>query len=300
MSGFALLFLYMLTSLEVLLGSIPAAMTAKVSAQTITELTDQQDSDVVDQQPSFTDFNTLEFCQLSHHYYHEQSDDLFGLQPINLHIEKGELIYLVGGNGSGKTTFAKVLCGLYEANEGQIMVDNHLISSGKLDDYRQLFTTVFGDYHLFDRLLTISDQSLEEKGNVLIQNLNLHHKVMIEQGAFSTQKLSQGQRKRLALVVAYLEDRPFYLFDEWAADQDPVFKDVFYTEVLPELKEKGKTILVITHDDKYFSLADRLLRMENGCLSEIQKSRNPEIQKSRNPEIQKSIYIHKPQLEIQY
>jgi putative pyoverdin transport system ATP-binding/permease protein len=117
---------------------------------------------------------------------------------------------------------------------------------------------------------------LDERGNQLIARLHLQHKVQVKNGAFTTQALSQGQRKRLALVVAYLEDRPFMVFDEWAADQDPHFKDVFYYEVLAELKAQGKTVLVISHDDRYFHLADRLLRLENGQLSTNDLPKNHE------------------------
>ncbi|RRS09716.1 cyclic peptide export ABC transporter [Pseudoalteromonas sp. J010] len=272
MSGFALLFLYMLTPLETLLANIPRAFAAQASANTIKTLSDELVNEDESRVPALASFERIQLQSLCHRYYHEQSDDIFSLQPIDIGFKKGELIYLVGGNGSGKTTFAKVLCGLYEADEGQIKVDNQAITCTDLDGYRQLFSTVFGDYYLFDRLLNVPCEQLEQKGNALIRKLNLHHKVSIEAGRFTTQRLSQGQRKRLALVVAYLEDRPFYLFDEWAADQDPVFKDVFYRELLPELRDKGKTVLVITHDDKYFALADRLLKMENGCLTEVTPS----------------------------
>ena len=83
-------------------------------------------------------------------------------------------------------------------------------------------------------------------------------------GVFSTTRLSRGQRKRLALVTAYLEDRPIYLFDEWAADQDPLFRRVFYQRLLPELKRRGKTVVAVTHDDRYFDAADQLIKLEEG------------------------------------
>lgn len=269
MSGFALLFLYMLTPLEVLLGTIPEAAKAKASAATITELTSQLEAEADSGQPELTSFTHINLTAVSHRYYHEQTDDMFALKAINLMLLPGQLIYLVGGNGSGKTTFAKVLCGLYAAEAGQIKLDGELVTATKLDDYRQLFSSIFADYYLFDRLLENCSPALEAKGNLLISKLNLQHKVAIVKGAFTTRQLSQGQRKRLALVVAYLEDRPFYIFDEWAADQDPVFKQVFYHELLPELKAQQKTVLVITHDEQYFGLADRLLKMENGQLTEL-------------------------------
>ncbi|RJE78367.1 cyclic peptide export ABC transporter [Pseudoalteromonas citrea] len=274
MSGFALLFLYMLTPLEVMLEAIPRAFEAKASAKTIAEFQDDLEQIEQHSNQKITSFTQLHVKELSHSYYHEQSDEVFALSPINLTINAGELIYLVGGNGSGKTTFAKVFSGLYAANNGHITVDNTIIEAPSLDNYRQLFSTVFTDFYLFDRLLGVANQALEDKGNALIKKLNLHHKVAIKDGAFTTRDLSQGQRKRLALVVAYLEDRAFYLFDEWAADQDPLFKDVFYKELLPELTARGKTVLVITHDDKYFHLADRLLKMENGKLTEPSVMKN--------------------------
>src|SRR5256885_14002412 len=65
-------------------------------------------------------------------------------------------------------------------------------------------------------------------------------------------------------VHAYLEGRPVLVFDEWAADQDPSFRHLFYTELLPELRARGHLLVVISHDDRYFHLADRIVRMEAG------------------------------------
>ena len=174
---------------------------------------------------------------------------------------------MVGGNGSGKTTLAKLLVGLYPPEEGQILLNGKVVSDASRDHYRQLFSTIFSDFHLFDRLLETGSADLDEEGNRLLAKLHLQNKVKVQDGAFNTLALSQGQRKRLALVVAYLENRPFFMFDEWAADQDPVFKEVFYREILPELRAMGKAVLVISHDDRYFHLADRLIRMESGCLT---------------------------------
>ena len=94
--------------------------------------------------------------------------------------------------------------------------------------------------------------------------LQLDHKVRIEDGAFSTIHLSQGQRKRLALLTSYLEDRPIYVFDEWSADQEPMFREIFYRHLLPGLRAKLKTVVVITHDDRYFDAADRIIELDYG------------------------------------
>ncbi|MBO1255104.1 cyclic peptide export ABC transporter [Alteromonas sp. 5E99-2] len=270
MTGFTLLFVYMITPLESLLLNLPKANLAKISAGHIDEVTNKlEEHEEIASLPIPLSFNELTFSNVSHSYYHEQSDEIFSLPAINVTFKKAELIYLVGGNGSGKTTFAKLVSGLYNPEQGEVRLDGKVVTSADRDNYRQLFTSIFSDFHLFDTLLGNSTPEFEKKGNALIRKLNLHHKVKIENGAFTTKTLSQGQRKRLALVVSYLEDRPFYLFDEWAADQDPTFKDVFYKELLPELTSRGKTVFVISHDDKYFHLADRLLKMDNGYLSEI-------------------------------
>jgi len=215
----------------------------------------------------------LELRGVGHKYYHEVSDDMFALGPIDLAFEPGEVTFLVGGNGSGKTTFAKLLVGLYPPESGEVFLNGHPVGLHDRDAYRQLFTAVFSDFHLFDRLLHTDALDVDRRGNALIRKLHLQHKVQVRNGAFSTRALSQGQRKRLALVVASLEDRPFLVFDEWAADQDPVFKEVFYREVLPELRAMGKAVLVISHDDRYFSLADRLVRLENGQVVAVEDQR---------------------------
>lgn len=266
-TGFALVFVYMITPLEMLLVSIPRANLAQVSANRIDEATREMtvtnhsgDFQGLNAQP----FQSLVLKQLVHRYYHERSDDFFSLGPINLSFEPGQVTFLVGGNGSGKTTLAKLLVGLYTPESGEIFLNGQRVVDTNRDDYRQIFSTVFFDFYLFEQLLDSANKDLDEQGNALLDKLNLQNKVQVIDGAFSTQNLSQGQRKRLALVVASLEDRPFMVFDEWAADQDPSFKEVFYHEILPQLRDSGKTVLVISHDDRYFDLADRLIKMENG------------------------------------
>jgi putative ATP-binding cassette transporter len=220
-------------------------------------------------------FDTLTLRGITHAYFHERDERMFRIGPIDLTFKPGELVFIVGGNGSGKTTLAKVLTGLYEPEGGVIEVDGLPVTRDTRPAYRERFSTVFNDFHLFDTLLGIVDPddtnesaraAADERANALIAKLALDHKVSVENGTFSTRALSTGQRKRLALVVAYLEDRPFYLFDEWAADQDPSFKAVFYEQLLPELRGRGKTVVVITHDDRYFSLADRVLKLDNGAI----------------------------------
>ena len=181
-------------------------------------------------------------------------------------MRPGELVFLVGGNGSGKSTLAKIITGLYAPESGEIRLDGKRITDANRDDYRQLFSAVFGDFYLFENLLGLGDGNLDGQAREYLEHLHLDHKVKIRNGELSTTSVSQGQRKRLALLTAYLEDRPFYMFDEWASDQDPYFKNVFYTRLLPELKARGKAVLVISHDDKYFDAADRVIKLDYGKL----------------------------------
>ncbi len=211
-------------------------------------------------------FESLELVRVTHCYHQEKEDRNFMIGPISLDFRSGELVFLVGGNGSGKSTLAKIITGLYPPEAGAILLDGRPITDRNRDDYRQLFSAVFSDFFLFEDLLGLDFAKLDAQAREYLVQLHLHHKVKIEQGTFSTTALSQGQRKRLALLTAYLEDRPFYLFDEWASDQDPLFKELFYTQLLSDLKARGKTVLVITHDEKYFHLADRLIKLEEGQL----------------------------------
>jgi putative pyoverdin transport system ATP-binding/permease protein len=209
-------------------------------------------------------WHLLSLKNITHTYQLHQQDAPFTLGPLNLTIQAGELMFIVGGNGSGKSTLAKLIVGLYTPEMGAIYLDNQIIDERNREQYRQLFAVVFADYYLFDHLFGIDLDAVETSLPGYLKQLDLAHKVTITQSQLSTTSLSQGQRKRLALLTALLDDRPIYLFDEWAAEQDPAFRHWFYTELLPQLRDRGKTILVISHDDHYFHLADRLIKLNYG------------------------------------
>jgi putative pyoverdin transport system ATP-binding/permease protein len=268
MSGYAVVFLYMIMPIESLLSAIPNVGTARVALERIEEVNAELPLENGLDAPMKSGFERIALDGVTHRYFREKENDIFTLGPIDLAFKPGELVYLIGGNGSGKTTLAKMIVGLYAPESGRILVNGASVGEAERDSYRQLFSVVFTDFFLFDSLLGLRFDGLDRTAQDLLVQLQLDHKVSIEDGTFSTLELSQGQRKRLALLVAYLEDRPFYLFDEWAADQDPLFKDVFYRTLLPGLKAKGKTVVVITHDDRYFHLADRYIKLEYGRLVE--------------------------------
>jgi putative ATP-binding cassette transporter len=210
------------------------------------------------------DWSRIDLVEVTHTYFQEREERNFVCGPINLTFRPGELVFVMGGNGSGKTTLAKLITGLYVPESGEIRLDGEAVTDENREHYRQLFSVIFSDFYLFRQLLGLPEGDLEGRARAGLDRLQLEHKVEVAEGSLSTTALSQGQRKRLALLVALLEDRPVYLFDEWAADQDPAFREVFYTELLPELKARGKAVIVISHDDRYFHVADRLIKMDYG------------------------------------
>jgi putative ATP-binding cassette transporter len=210
-------------------------------------------------------FQTLAYQSISFIYTDQQGEPTFTIGPLNLTLTAGEVVFLIGGNGSGKTTLLKVMTGLYLPLSGRIELDGVDV---QMAQHRYLFSTIFTDFHLFDRLYGLPDVQPEQV-QVLLERMALTHKVHYHDGQFSTQDLSGGQRKRLALITSLLEDKPIYIFDEWAAGQDPEFREYFYLTLLPTFKQAGKTIFAITHDDQYFHVADRILKMEPGQLVTI-------------------------------
>lgn len=198
----------------------------------------------------------------------EKMVEPFSLGPIDLTIRPGELVFIVGGNGSGKSTFVKMLAGLYVPHHGDIYVSGTIIAQGNREWYRTHYSVVFSDFYLFQKLLGIEGGAVDSLAQEQLACLQLDHKVVVKDRQYSTIDLSQGQRKRLALVTAYLEDRPIYIFDEWAADQDPQYKEIFYRKLLPDLRARGKSVIVITHDDRYFDLGDRVVKLDEGKIVE--------------------------------
>lgn len=261
LSAYVLTITYLTTPCQNILERLPALFQANVALQKVEKMglaLASQKEDTTLLQPINSASAILKLEEVTHNYRGEE-DTQFTLGPISLTFYPSELVFIVGGNGSGKSTLAKIITGLYIPKTGKIKLNNNLIEDHNREWYRQHFSAIFSDFYLFDRLLGVKGDTQK-----YLQLLQLNHKVQIEGSILSTTALSQGQRKRLALLTAYLEDRPIYLFDEWASDQDPSFREIFYKQLLPELKQRGKTVLVITHDDHYFYLADRIIKLDYG------------------------------------
>jgi putative ATP-binding cassette transporter len=277
LAGSVLAVLYTVAPLEVVMSWLPALSRASVALDKTEglglalhrgETMPGQDGGRAAPAGAPVSWQRLELARVVHSYRSDQDDAGFSLGPLDLTLRPAELTFLVGGNGSGKTTLAKVLTGLYAPEAGEIRIDGRPLDRETAHLYMELFTALFSDSHLFENLLGLDTAQLDSRAQAYLRQLELDHKVRLRGGAFSTTELSRGQRKRLALLTAYLEDRPIYVFDEWAADQDPGFKEVFYTQLLPELKAQGKCVLVITHDERYFPVADRVLRLNRGKLDQ--------------------------------
>ena len=275
--AYVLTFTYLLGPMENLVNKLPLLGQASVALDKLETLGLTIQSVATPAPPPVQTWHRLELKGVTHTYRTDLDASEFTLGPVELSVHSGELIFIIGGNGSGKSTLAKVLTGLYQPQSGEIWLDQQPITEENQEWYRQHFSVVFSDFYLFDRLLGTSGEADDSKAQTYLEKLNLSHKVRIEQGRFSTTALSQGQRKRLALLGAYMENRPIYLFDEWAADQDPAFKQVFYTQFLPDLKAQGKTVFVISHDDHYFYIGDRILKLNYGQVEFEQSSPSAEL-----------------------
>jgi putative ATP-binding cassette transporter len=258
--------LFLVGPISGLVGTLPNLAAADAAVENIGALEarlDQSLARTFDRFTPLTSFREIELENVVFHYDDPKFGNTFTVGPINLTIRAGETIFVAGGNGSGKSTFIKLLTALYYPQQGIIRVDGRVLTAETYESYRSLFATVFTDYHLFERLYGLYDVPDEEIAREL-DFIEMSGKTRVVNYEFETMELSGGQRKRLALLVALLENRPIYIFDEMAADQDPAFRRKFYTEILPLLRTQGRTVIAVTHDDKYFGEADRLLKMDEG------------------------------------
>jgi putative ATP-binding cassette transporter len=267
--------LFIIGPLDMLVSAVPLFARANVAIENITNLEAELDEGLKDSPlttavhgaGSLHPFTHIQFDHLLFHYIDDDGRPSFSVGPIDFTVQQGEILFIIGGNGSGKSTLLKLLTGLYYPISGSITVDHRPISREFYPYYRELFAVIFTDFHLFDRLYGLDEvDAMRIYG--WLRELELDHKTEYRERRFTQLNLSTGQRKRLAFLTSLLDDKPLYVFDELAADQDPVFRRHFYEVLLRELKEQGKTIIAVTHDDHYFHVADRVLKMEYGRLVE--------------------------------
>lgn len=270
-SVFALTILLLRTPLIGAVAALPTLLAARVSLKKLAGLQlAEGNTDFAPKGESLAGFKQLSLKGACYRYPNQDGVAGFEVGPLDLTVKRGELIFVQGGNGSGKSTFARLLTGLYRPLQGTLSVDGQPITEDNRVAYRQLFSSVFTDFYLFNRLLQGDGAEVRvDEVDDWLKTLGMQHKVRQADGRLSDIRFSQGQRKRLALLMAVMEQRDCLLLDEWAADQDPQFRQFFYHALLPRLQAQGKTIIAITHDDHYFDRADRLLKMDAGQLIEL-------------------------------
>lgn len=267
--GVVMALLYLTGPVAMILANLPQLSLARVSLQRFAALSAEiPEESVADGSVVPPDWTTVRFEGVSYRHAGGDDDRHFQVGPIDLELRKGEITFIVGGNGSGKSTLSKLVTLHYRAGGGRILFGDTEVDDDTIGPLRQSVCAIYSDYYLFDRVLGAAGQEDAVSAQVAhyLHVLGLEGKVAYRDGRFSTLALSDGQRRRLALLVAILDDKALYLFDEWAADQDPGFKSVFYHEVLPALKRRNKAIVVISHDDRYFDVADQLVTLENGMM----------------------------------
>ena len=206
-------------------------------------------------------------------YRDKKGISLFKVGPLTAEFPAGQITFITGGNGSGKSTLLRLLTGLIPLDTGSLLADGTELRTEQMQDYRNRFSAIFSDFHLSRRLTSIEEPNPARIGEML-ERFGMNDKVTLCDGSFSTIDLSSGQRKRLALIVAELEDKPIIVLDEWAADQDPHFRRIFYEEILQDFKKRGKIVICVTHDDRWFHLADSMYKMHDGQIEKLQEKKN--------------------------
>lgn len=276
--GVIMALLYVTGPIGVMLSTIPTLAIASISYRKLNKLIEDIPSEDCNLELiKMPEWQTLSFDRVEYRYPSVSNEPGFHVGPLSFKIEKGEITFIVGGNGSGKSTLSKLLTLHYPPSKGCIHFGTSSVTPANISSHRLNIGAIYSDYYLFDELLLELTDEVVDKAHLYLDMFHLADKVKIVDGVFTTLALSDGQRKRLALLVAFLEDKDFYLFDEWAADQDPEFKDIFYKKILPDLKAQGKAIVVISHDDGYFSCADKVMVMKNGVLNEIEQRENKKV-----------------------
>ncbi|WP_193193451.1 cyclic peptide export ABC transporter [Microbulbifer taiwanensis] len=281
--GVVMVLLYLTGPVSTVMNLMSSIIMARVGARKLDALLSEMPIEASGKVTEVADCQQLRVTGVEYTYSGLKSEDhAFHLGPIDLTIHRGDVTYLVGGNGSGKTTLAKLLSLHYIPEKGHVYFDDQVVNDDNRQACRQQISAIYSDFYLFTKLFGLSSEELDARAVLSLKQLGLEGKVTIKDGEFSSTDLSAGQKKRLALLVTYLEDRSIYVFDEWAADQDPGFKEIFYYNILPELKKRNKMVIVITHDDRYFHLADKLVKMENGKILEEVTGENVQLSQAHS------------------
>ena len=265
----SLTILFLRGSFMSMVGSIPAALSAKVSLEKIMSLNLNEFKEGFKFDDSLSDeWQSIRLKGVNFNYAHGK----FSLNDVNLEIKRGEITFIIGKNGSGKSTLINILCGLIRPSSGEIYLDSTKIDDANLQSYQAKISAIFADFYLFSQTLSRDGFARQSDIDELLAMLEIDKKVSVVDNKLSTTQLSTGQRKRLSLLIAILERRSILILDEWAADQDPLFKRKFYKEILPFLQSKGTSVIAVSHDDSYFDVATRIILVKDGFVRELDEA----------------------------
>ena len=273
-ASFALIGLYLRGSINSLLQVVPVWIAANTAMKKINSLgLSASDRTVNSLLANSSDVALssdicVELKDVCYHYEDFSAGSPKLLGPYNLQFNQGEIVFITGGNGSGKTTLTKLLVSMYKPTRGHVSFNRQTVDEHNESFYKSHFYIVFSDYCLFEDQLENYQKDDEQIFKTALSKLHLEDEVLRNDETQKLANLSTGQQSRLALIPALLTEKPVLVFDEWAANQDPEFKQIFYFELLPELKQLGKLVIVISHDDRYFEIADRLIKLENSTIRE--------------------------------
>lgn len=197
------------------------------------------------------------------------------LRGIDLNVSRGECVYLVGPSGSGKTTLLSILGGVLSADSGSLEIlgqDTRQHTSAEQARFRrEQVGFVFQRFHLFDALTAVENVGVPcdllgwPKARAKQRALELLALVGLpDKAASRVNRLSMGQRQRVAFARALAGDPELILADEPTAslDSDAGFNAMRILKTL--CHDLGKTVVVVTHDSRIYSMADRILRLADG------------------------------------
>lgn len=215
-------------------------------------------------------------------WFGEGETKTLAVREVSLDMEFGEMVYIVGPSGSGKTTLLSLISGILRPNEGKVEVNGKDVWSLDRDaiaDFRlHTIGFVFQDYHLFPRLTTVENVAIplilkkvdwqEALGTALkyLEIVGLKSRALLP-----PVKLSGGEQQRVAIARAIVSAPDLLVLDEPTASLDGDTGRKIVEFVKKEFLNDHRSILIVTHDDRIFEYANRIMKMEDGQLKEIVK-----------------------------
>ena len=219
----------------------------------------------------------IEFNNVSFKY---PKSDIYALKQINLKISNGEKLAVVGRNGSGKTTFIKLLCRLYDVDEGEILINGINIKEYTRDSLNKLYSIVFQDYKILSLTvadnISANDECDKDMLNSALDKANIKDRIeampqkektyLYKDLDKSGVEISGGEAQKLALARALYKDSPIVILDEPTAALDPIAENEIYSRFNSFVE--NKTAIYISHRLSSCAFCDRIAVFDNAELVE--------------------------------